>query len=247
MTSDPVKLQRILRYTFRNQELLKEALMHRSFATENNIAYDNQRLEFLGDAVLQIILTEYLFFRYPDFHEGDLTKLRSALANQDTLALLARDIDLGSALSLGRGEIECGGSLRDSTLSDAMEALMAAIMLDSSQENVRNIFLGLLLNRYPNPADLLADLNPKGNLQEYTQQRLGCQPEYRVLSVSGPDHNPSFEIEVLIHGKAVATGRANKRKIAESKAARAALERIQQGTFPFSVPPENAKEETNAI
>ncbi len=244
MTSDPVKLQRILRYTFQNQELLKEALMHRSFATENNIAYDNQRLEFLGDAVLQIILTEYLFRRYPDFHEGDLTKLRSALANQDTLALLARDLDLGSALLLGRGEIETGGSLRDSTLSDAMEALMAAIMLDSSQENVREIFLGLLLNRYPNPADLLADLNPKGNLQEYTQQHLGCQPEYRILSISGPDHNPCFEIEVLINGKAVATGRANKRKLAESKAAKAALERIHQETNSLSGTQKNEKEET---
>lgn len=244
MTSDPVKLQKTLGYTFQNQALLKEALMHRSFATENNITYDNQRLEFLGDAVLQIILTEYLFTRYPDFHEGDLTKLRSALANQDTLALLARDIDLGSALILGRGEIECGGSLRNSTLSDAMEALMAAIMLDSTQAKVREIFLGLLLKRYPNPADLLADLNPKGNLQEYTQQTLGCQPEYRVLSISGPDHNPSFEIEVRINGKAVATGRANKRKIAESKAAKAALELIRLGTFPHSNTRKNPEEES---
>lgn len=232
MTSDPVKLQRTLGYTFRNPALLKEALMHRSFATENNIAYDNQRLEFLGDAVLQIILTEYLFRRYPDFHEGDLTKLRSALANQDTLALLARDIDLGSALILGRGEIECGGSLRDSTLSDAMEALMAAIMLDSSQEKVREIFLELLGKRYPEPSKLLADLNPKGTLQEYTQQTSGCQPEYKLLSITGPDHNPCFEIEVRIHGRPIATARANKRKIAESMAARAALEKIQREKSP---------------
>lgn len=244
MTSDPVKLQKTLQYTFQNQELLKEALTHRSFATENNIAYDNQRLEFLGDAVLQIILTEYLFRRYPQFHEGDLTKLRSALANQDTLALLAKDIKLGEALILGRGEIECGGSLRESTLSDAMEALMAAIMLDSSQEKVREIFLGLLLKRYPEPANLLSSLNPKGNLQEYTQQAAGCQPEYKVLSVSGPDHNPNFEIEVRINGQAVATASANKRKIAESMAARAALDKINRGEFSLSANQEPVKEET---
>ena len=107
--SDPVKLQNRIHYTFRTPELLKAALTHRSFAMENHLEYSNQRLEFLGDAVLQIILTEYLFHRYREFQEGELTKIRSALANQDILAEFARDIDLGDALLLGHGEQESGG------------------------------------------------------------------------------------------------------------------------------------------
>lgn len=230
---DPVKVQRMIGYTFRNQKLLKEALMHRSFATEHNIKFDNQRLEFLGDAVLQIILTEYIFKRYPDYSEGDLTKLRSALANQSSLAMLARHIDLGSALMLGRGEIETGGSSRESTLSDTMESLLGAILLDSDLNTARDILLKILQPVFPEPADLLRNLNPKGTLQEYTQRKYSCQPDYHLISVSGPDHNPLFEVEVRMRGRAIASAQASKRKTAEGLAAQEALNVLRkQEKFP---------------
>ena len=176
---DPEKVQRKIGYTFRNQELLKEALMHRSFATEHNIKFDNQRLEFLGDAVLQIIVTEHIFKRYPQFSEGDLTKIRSALANQSALAMLARRIDLGDALMLGRGELETGGNMRESTLSDTMESLLGAIMLDSDLDTARDIFLKILAQEFPEPSRMLRDLNPKGALQEYTQRKYGIPSGFR--------------------------------------------------------------------
>ena len=225
---DPEKVQRKIGYTFRNQELLKEALMHRSFATEHNIKFDNQRLEFLGDAVLQIILTEHIFKRYPQFSEGDLTKIRSALANQSALAMLARRIDLGSALMLGRGELETGGNMRESTLSDTMESLLGAIMLDSDLDTARDIFLKIFAQEFPEPARMLQDLNPKGALQEYTQRKYRRQPEYHLVSVSGPDHNPVFRVEVRVHNIAVASAEASKRKTAESIAAHEALNMLQE-------------------
>ena len=217
------KAQRLIGYTFNNPDLLREALMHRSFATEHNIKYDNQRLEFLGDAVLQIILTEYLFKRYPELAEGDLTKIRSALANQSALAQLALRLDLGNALMLGHGEQETGGRTRESTLSDTMEAVLGAIMLDSDLETARQFYLKLLAETVPEPARMLQDLNPKGLLQEFTQSRFGCQPEYRLLSVSGPDHSPVFRVEVCVQGEVVTTASANKRKTAEGLAAHDAL------------------------
>lgn len=225
---DPEKVQRKIGYTFRNQELLKEALMHRSFATEHNIKFDNQRLEFLGDAVLQIIVTEHIFKRYPQFSEGDLTKIRSALANQSALAMLARRIDLGNALMLGRGELETGGNMRESTLSDTMESLLGAIMLDSDLDTARDIFLKILAQEFPEPSRMLRDLNPKGALQEYTQRKYGRQPEYHLVSVTGPDHNPVFRVEVRVHNIVIAFAEANKRKTAESIAAHEALNMLQE-------------------
>lgn len=227
--SDPVKLQNRIRYTFRDPELLKAALTHRSFAMENHLDYNNQRLEFLGDAVLQIILTEYLFHRYREFQEGELTKIRSALANQDILAEFAREIQLGDALLLGHGERETGGSCRDSTLCDAMEALLGAMFLDSSIETVRTFLLDLILAKYPDPARLLESINPKGALQEYTQRQFGEPPVYRVIGFSGPDHQPVYTVEVCIRNHSIAQADGNKRKTAESNAAQKVIDMIHRG------------------
>ena len=229
--SDPVKLQNRIHYTFRNPELLKAALTHRSFAMENHLEYSNQRLEFLGDAVLQIILTEYLFHRYREFQEGELTKIRSALANQDILAEFARDIDLGDALLLGHGEQESGGCCRDSTISDAMEALLGAMFLDSSLEQTRSFLLDLMLKKYPDPSLLLLSINPKGILQEYTQKKYGEPPVYRVIDLSGPDHQPVYTVEVSIRNHPVAQAVGAKRKSAESNAAQKVLDMIQHGNL----------------
>ena len=221
--SDFVKLERILGIKFGDLTVYREAMTHKSFAAEHQLAYDNQRLELLGDAVVQIILTDYLYRRYTDLQEGDLTKIRSAMVNQDALAQFARDISLGSFLLLGRGELELNGQDRDSTISDAFESLIGAVYLDQGIEAARDIFLPILLKNYPDPAECLREINPKGILQEYTQQRAQGVPQYRVVAVTGPDHAPQYEVEVLIRDKVVARGTASSHKLAEREAARAAV------------------------
>ena len=184
--SDLVKLEHILGIKFRDEAVYKEALTHKSFAAEHQLSYDNQRLELLGDAVVQIILTDYLYRRYTDLQEGDLTKIRSAMVNQDALAQFARGISLGSFLMLGRGELELNGQDRDSTISDAFESLIGAIYLDHGLEVATDLFLSILLKTYPDPAESLHEINPKGILQEYTQQKSQGVPQYRIVAVTGP-------------------------------------------------------------
>lgn len=221
---DQVKLQRLLKIKFKNPDLLTEALTHKSFTAEHHINYDNQRLELLGDAVVQIILTRYLYDRYTELHEGNLTKIRSALANQDTLAVLARKIDLGKYLLLGKGEIELNGQDRDSTLSDAFEAFMGALYLDKGLETATEFFLKIMEKEYPDPSILLQTLNPKGALQEYTQSVGAGVPQYRIVSVSGPDHEPIHTVEVLVRQKVICQAEASGRKQAECLAAKQALQ-----------------------
>ncbi len=224
LIADLQKFQRMTGIHFTDQKLLREALTHKSYATEFNLKYDNQRLEFLGDAVVQIVLTKHLFHRYPGLQEGDLTKIRSALVNQDTLAKFARSISLGSYLMLGRGETESHGCDRDSTLSDAFEAVCGAIYLDQGSALVTEFILKTLHTNCREPSDLLHSLNPKGLLQEYAQAHFGKAPEYKILGVSGPAHNPCYEVEVLVNGELLAKGVAAKRKLAEQAAAKAAME-----------------------
>jgi len=227
--SDLAKLERILGVKFRDEAVYREAMTHKSFAAEHQLTYDNQRLELLGDAVVQIILTDYLYRRYTDLQEGDLTKIRSAMVNQDALAQFARDISLGSFLMLGRGELELNGQDRDSTISDAFESLIGAIYLDQGIEAATNIFLPILLKNYPDPAESLHEINPKGILQEYTQQKSQGVPQYRVVAVAGPAHAPQYEVEVLIRDKVIARGVASSHKLAEREAARAAVRILLHG------------------
>ena len=198
---------------------LQEALTHRSYAVENNLAYDNQRLEFLGDAVLEIILTEHLFHRYPDSDEGSMTKMRSALVRESALARLARACSLGEYLLSGRGEQESGGSDRDSTLADLFEAVLGAFYLDHGFDAVRKFVTALIEREYPDPHALLSSVNPKGLLQEYSQRRWGVAPEYAILHTSGPEHLPVYEVELTLRNY-ISIGRAASRKLAESAAAR---------------------------
>ena len=227
--SDLVKLERILGIRIGDEAVYREAMTHKSFAAEHQLSYDNQRLELLGDAVVQIILTDYLYKRYRDLQEGDLTKIRSAMVNQDALAQFARDISLGSFLMLGRGELELHGQDRDSTISDAFESLLGAVYLDQGIEAAAKIFLPILLKNYPDPAECLNEINPKGILQEYTQQKSQGVPQYRVVSVTGPAHAPQYEVEVLIRDKVIARGTACSHKLAEREAARAAVRILLHG------------------
>lgn len=226
--SEISKLEAKLGITFKDPELCKEAFTHKSFAAEHDLKYDNQRLELLGDAVVQIILTEELFKRYPTLQEGALTKIRSALVNQDSLARFARDLGLGESLRLGKGEKEMNGNDRASTLCDLFEALTGAIYLDQGLETARGFFLNILNRLVPEPAAVLSDLNPKGSLQEFTQHLGKGVPQYKVLSVSGPDHKPVYEVEVSLHGIAPETASATNRKQAEGLAAGKLLARLKE-------------------
>ncbi len=217
------KLKTLLDYPPEVGDKLREALTHRSYSVENNLSYDNQRLEFLGDAVLEIILTDHLYFRYPEADEGELTRMRSALVRESALALLARKLELGTFLMTGRGEQEAGGAERDSTLADLFEAVLGAAYLEIGFDKVRRFVITLFAENFPNPEELLLEINPKGALQELSQGRWGEQPEYQVVSVTGPEHQPTFEVEVKLRNY-VARGRAAGRKAAESQAARQLLE-----------------------
>jgi ribonuclease-3 len=222
------KLEARIGHRFQTRKLLVEALTHRSYRAERGLDYDNQRLELLGDAVVQIVLTEYLFHRYTEDDEGRLTRMRASLVQRETLANFARIIGLGNFLRLGRGENDTGGRQRDSILCDAFESLIGAIHLDVGFDGVRKVLLPLVEKHGESPSDLLSDHNPKGLLQEYTQKRFGVAPVYRLEAVEGPEHTPLYTVSVLIRDENLGTGEGRSRKIAEGNAAKAALRRFQQ-------------------
>lgn len=217
-------LEERLGYTFRNGALLLEALTHPSFAAEQNSRIpQNQRLEFLGDAVLQLAATDFLFSVYPGLDEGRLTKLRSALTKEEALARMAAHLELGEYLRLGKGEIQTGGQARSSTLSDAFEAVLGALYVDGGCLETTAFFRRLVTAVVPDPLALLEHENPKGRLQEFTQERFSTMPVYRILTVSGPDHLPQFEVSVEICGERMGMARAGSRRQAEKEAAHLAL------------------------
>ena len=228
MSGSLKQLQQVIGYQFKNPDLLREAMTHKSYAAEWNVKYDNQRLEFFGDAVVELVLTKYLYNRYHDLQEGDLTKIRSAVVNQDSLARFARAIELGSYMQFGQGEIDSHGSERESTISDAFEALAAAIYLDGGYDEAEKFILSVFTKEIPDPRDMLATLNPKGLLQEYAQAECGKTPTYQILQVSGPQHEPCFEVAVFLDGKQLGTGKAQNRKNAEQAAALAALQQLKK-------------------
>jgi len=218
------EFQTRLGYAFRDEALLLLALTHPSVAHESGApSPHNQRLEFLGDAVLQLVLTRELYEKFPDFDEGPLTKARAKLVNRRTLAEHARTLDLGAHLILSRGEEINGGRERASTLADAFEALMGAIFLDGGFEVAREFILREFGAAFGKLSVLPIIENPKGELQEFLQARSPEAPEYRVVSATGPDHDPEFECTVHHGGVELARGRGKSKKAAESDAALAAL------------------------
>ena len=214
-----------LGYEFKDIQLLKEAVTHRSFSAEYKIDYDNQRLEFLGDAVVEIIITNMLYRRYTEEPEGVLTKIRAALARQESLAEIAREIELSEYLRLGRGEKAAAGFNRDSTLCDAFEAVAGAVYLDGGYEAAEQVLKPLFMKVFPEPHELLSNINPKGKLQEFIQREgSSAAPKYHIENKEGPDHDCMFTVSVTINGEKVAEGKGRNRKLAEMQAARKALE-----------------------
>ena len=201
-------LQTHLGYTFRDESLLRLALTHPSVAHESGepMAH-NQRLEFLGDAVLQLILTHALYEKFPAFNEGPLTKARAKLVNRRTLAEHARPLDMGAHLILSRGEETNGGRERASTLADAFEALLGAIFLDGGFEAAREFILHEFGAAFGKLGVLPIIENPKGELQELLQSRSLAAPEYQTVSATGPDHDRVFECVVQHEGVELARAR----------------------------------------
>jgi len=225
---DYSELQNRLGYTFRDQELLKLALTHPSVAHEQGVPLQtNQRLEFLGDAVLQLVLTRELYEKFPAFGEGPLTKARAKLVNRRTLAEHARHLCLGQHLILSRGEDLHGGRERPSALADTFEALLGAIFLDSGFEPARDFILRQFGSAFGGLSVIPILENPKGELQELLQSISSQAPQYHVVAATGPDHDRVFECTVHHGGAELARGQGKSKKAAESEAALAALAKLR--------------------
>ena len=209
-------LQKAVGYSFQNPENLRLALTHPSTKLP-----DNQRLEFLGDAVLEFCVSDMLYRKYDSLDEGELTARRAALVCERTLSVIAHSLELGKYLLMGNGEEQTGGREKPSILADAMEAVFAAIYMDGGWEAAREVILRLFQEEEKLTAWRGQD--DKSALQEYTQAHEMALPEYEIVGQSGPDHDRHFTAQVKVMGKPVATGEGNSKKAAEQAAAKAAL------------------------
>lgn len=217
-------LEERIGYKFRNSLLLAEALTHSSISLERkNYPFDNQRLEFLGDAVLQLVVTEHLYHLFPDFSEGELTKLRTRIVSRAGLKTHAMAMGLGAHLMMGRGEDASGGRSRASTLADAFEALIGAMYLDGGYEVTRDFILREAREAFAQITSKPEEINPKGILQELLQSMAPTAPLYEVISQSGPEHQKYFECRVVWDGVELARGAGRSKKQAEVEAATNAL------------------------
>lgn len=213
--------ERRIGYEFKDKSLLQRALTHSSYANEKGTGLDNERLEFLGDSVLGFITAEYLFDHYKDKAEGDLTKKRAYAVCEKTLFGYAEKIGLGDMILLGKGEERTGGRQRPSVVSDAFEAVIAAIYLDGGIQNAKKFVLPFI--------EIASEAKPvfkdyKSTLQEVLQQNPTEKFEYIVVGESGPDHNKEFIVEVHLNSNVIGTGKGSSKKRAEQEAARSALE-----------------------
>ena len=217
-------------YAFKNKALLENALQHSSYANEHRGGgmRSNERLEFLGDAVLGVVTADYLFRKHPDLPEGDLTRLRAALVCEDSLHEVAQSLELGRHLKLGRGEEQGGGRRRPSILADATESVFAAVYLDGGMEAASELIHRVLLDKGREEAVEERRRDFKTELQELVQRKSGSTLGYRLVGSTGPDNAKVFEAAVLLNGEVFSTGTGHSKKEAEQAAAGAALEKLQQ-------------------
>jgi ribonuclease III len=211
--------------TFKNPDLLTRALTHRSYLNEHPElpGEDNERLEFLGDAILDFIVAQWLYRRFPDLPEGRLTSIRAALVRTEKIGEFANQLALGDQLRLGRGETESGGRARQSLLADAFEAVLGALYLDQGVRAVQSFLKPLLDTEIDRIAADQSDRDAKSMLQEIAQSRLGITPHYRTVQENGPDHAKVFTVEVYLKDKAIGRGEGHSKQIAAQAAAANAL------------------------
>ncbi len=228
MSRNVKELEAKIKYQFQNEHLLRHAVTHSSYVNEKHMKKTdcNERLEFLGDAVLELISSEYLFFENKEMPEGELTKLRASMVCEKALAFCARDLDLGSYLLLGKGEDATGGRLRESITSDALEALIGAIYLDGGFANAKEFILKFVLNDLEGKR-LFYD--SKTILQEMVQCGQEKAIAYQLIGEEGPDHNKSFRVAVEIGGESYGIGVGRTKKAAEQEAAYQAILKLKEG------------------
>jgi len=228
MTRDPElrQLEVALGHTFAARAHLDAALVHRSYCAEHPEAQSNERLEFLGDAVLGLSVTDHIFAAYPELPEGELAKLRASVVNAQTLAALADELAVGSALMLGKGEDASGGRAKPSILADTMEAVIAAVYLDGGWEAADELVLRLLGDQIREGATGPGGSDYKTRLQELAARHFDQLPRYHLRS-DGPDHSKSFYATVMLRGQSYGEGEGRSKKQAEQEAARVAWERLQ--------------------
>lgn len=221
------QLEKKINYTFKNKKLLEQAMTHSSYANENKLKrYEsNERLEFLGDAVLELVSSEYLYINHPKVLEGELTKTRAGMVCESALAHCAGKVDLGSYLLLGKGEENTGGRFRDSITSDSLEALIGAIFLDGGFTQAKEFIEKFVLDKSDNITFLFDN---KTILQEIAQGRGYDKISYHVLSEDGPDHDKSFNVEVKIGQKTYGQGTGKTKKAAEQEAAHNAVSQLEE-------------------
>lgn len=217
--------EEIIGYKFKNKKLIRQALTHSSYANEkkNNLIKDNERLEYLGDAVLELVTSYHLYENYPELLEGELTKIRASIVCEPTLSYCCKEIQLGKFLLLGKGEEISGGRERSSVLSDAIEAVIGAIYLDGGLEEARTFIQKVILKDIENKK-LFYD--SKTVLQEMIQSKSQEPLEYVLIEEKGPDHNKEFIVEVHFKGKLLGTGKGRSKKNAEQEAAYKAIKLI---------------------
>ncbi|MDU7693591.1 MAG: ribonuclease III [Helicobacter sp.] len=217
------KIQAKLNYSFKNTELLQIALTHKSMRNAKN----NERLEFLGDAVLDLIIGEFLYKKFPNHKEGDLSKMRASLVNEQSFASLGNALDLGQFIRISMAENNAGGKFKPSIISSAFEALIGAVYLDSDLANAKKITLKLLNQVFPNidVKNLFQDY--KTALQELTQAKFKSMPSYEILQESGPDHKKDFLIALFVNEREIARANSHSKKSAEQKCAKIAFELLR--------------------
>lgn len=237
--SDDARLEERLGYKFTNRALLDRALTHSSAASEPRpgpisdsttelLAKNNERLEFLGDAVLELLASEYLLGTFPDWSEGQLSRSRARIVNAHSLERAARRLSIGEHLRLGRGEEKTGGREKSTILADAFEAVVAAVYLDTGLSAARDVLRRVLFQlALEERGEQIADSDRKSALQELLQGRGQPPAEYRLTGESGPDHQKTFQIEVWVNGECLASGAGSTKKEAEQRAAKIAVERLE--------------------
>lgn len=221
-----------LGYRFQNYTLLRQALTHRSFVNEigDPDIEDNEKFEFLGDSVLGLVISDFLFRNFPRFREGDLSRVKSHVVSEPFLAEIARELDLGAFLLLGKGEAASGGHEKNSLLANCYEAIVASIYLDGGIEAARNFLLACFQERIETLIEQQHILDHKSLLQEHSQEIFNCTPVYRLRQILGPDHDKTFEVELLIKKEVFSVGSGKNKKEAEQAAAKEALAKLNIST-----------------
>ncbi len=206
-------------YEFKNKNLLEQSLTHSSYAYEKNLQFNYERLEFLGDAILEMVISKFLFNKFPKMSEGELTKLRAASVCEPSLAKIAKQIELGKYLKFGRGEDLTGGRQRESILADVLEAIFGAVYLDSDFDHAEKIILGLMKSQIEKISSDYSFGDYKTHLQEIIQKTSKIPLIYKVVGEKGPDHNKTFIVELSHEGKTLAKAEGKNKKEAEQNAA----------------------------